>query len=403
MPDPASSAVTAPSNERAPARARIDGVDLLRGTVMVLMALDHVRDYFSNPFAISATDLTKTNAPLFLTRWITHFCAPVFVLLAGTAAYLQATRGKEPAEIARRLFTRGLWLILLDLTVVRILWTFEPTYRMTWAGVIWAIGWGMIVLAALVRARVTPLAAGAAGVAMIAAHNLLDGLSADHFGSMAWLWAFVHDPRPLTITPGHVVLPLYSLVPWVGVLLAGYGFGAALGGEPAVRRARLLSLGAGLTAAFVALRATNLYGDPSPWAVQESALFTVFSFVNCQKYPPSLLFLLMTLGPAILLLGWLEGKDLARARPLVVFGRVPLFYYLVHLLVIHLGACVAQYARYGAVFPEYGPEAGLPADYGFGLPIIHAVWIAVVVLLYPACRWFEGVKRRRREAWLSYL
>lgn len=408
MPDPAPAAATAPSSEHEPARAegrapRLDGVDLLRGSVMVLMALDHVRDFFSDPFAFSATDLTKTNAALFMTRWITHFCAPVFVLLAGTAAYLQGTRGQEPGALARRLFIRGLWLVLLDLTVVRILWTFEPTYRMTWAGVIWAIGWGMIVLAGLVRARVPPLAAGAAGAAMIAAHNLFDGISPEHFGSMSWLWIAAHAPRPVTIAPGHVVFFLYSLVPWIGVLLAGYGFGAVLGGDPSARRRRLIALGAALTAAFVALRAANVYGDPGPWAAQKSALFTVFSFVNCAKYPPSLLFLLMTLGPAILLLGWLEGRDLARARPLVVFGRVPLFYYLLHLLVIHLAACAAQYVRYGQVFPEYGPDADLPAGYGFGLPVIHAVWLAVVALLYPACRWFAAVKRRRREAWLTYL
>ena len=381
---------------------RLDSVDLLRGLVMVVMALDHVREflhYAAQQF--DPTDLSRTSPALFLTRWVTHFCAPVFVFLAGAGAFLSGARGKTRGELSRFLLTRGLWLVLLEVTVIRFAWTFDPAYRVTPGQVIWAIGWSMVVLAALVH--LPAWAATAFGVTLIALHNLLDPVTSASLGPFGWLWAILHTGEPLEPFAGRRFIPVYPLIPWVGVMAAGYGFGRVLLLERARRRRALLWLGTGLTLAFVALRASNLYGDPRPWSAQGDTLFTVFSFVNAQKYPPSLLFLLMTLGPSMLALRLFDREARPALRPLVTFGRVPLFYYVLHLFLIQLLAVVFAVARYGPRLKEAFAGGQLPQDYGYGLPVVYAVWLGVAVLLYLPCRWFAGVKRRRSEAWLSYL
>ncbi|HEV3467850.1 MAG TPA: heparan-alpha-glucosaminide N-acetyltransferase domain-containing protein [Pyrinomonadaceae bacterium] len=390
--------------------SRLDSVDFLRGLVMVIMALDHVRFFLHRDviLGVDPLDLTKTNAALFFTRWITHFCAPVFVFLAGTGAYLSARRGKTKNELARFLLTRGLWLILLEFTLVKFGWTFSFDYHLTFAVVLWALGWAMVALAGLVYLPVW--AAAAVGVAMIAGHNLLDGVQPESFGGFRWLWVVLHGTGPLQPTPGRSLVVTYPLVPWVGVMAAGYGFGALLSGERRARRRVLLRLGAGLTLAFILIRAANVYGDPQPWAPQKDLLLTALSFLNCEKYPPSLLFLLMTLGPSMFVLALFDGGPGALSRPFVVFGRVPLFYYLLHFPLIHLFAVALSYARYGQApwlftNPPWGPDLmrAFPSDYGYNLLVVYAVWVAAVAVLYPACKWFAGVKRRRRDAWLSYL
>jgi uncharacterized membrane protein len=384
---------------RRPAVPRLDSVDMVRGVVMVLMALDHARDFFTIA-RFDPLDLSRTWPALFLTRWITHFCAPVFVFLAGTGAYLGAVRGKSRRELSWFLFTRGLWLVVLELTVVHFGWTFQLHYGFLFLQVIWAIGVSMIVLAALVH--LPTWAVTAFGVVLIAAHDLLDGVKPEAFGSLGWLWTVLHVQAPVRMPGGFEVFIAYPVLPWIGVLAAGYGFGALYRMDGARRRTTLRVLGAGMIGLFVALRFSNVYGDPVPWTPQRSGILTVLSFVNTQKYPPSLLFLLMTLGPAILWLSFLERPAGALARPFVVFGRVPLFYYVLHLPLIHLMAVV--YA-----FSKYGPAAStidmlhIPADYGVGLPVIYAVWIATVLMLYPACAWFARLKSRRRDPWLSYL
>jgi uncharacterized membrane protein len=385
------------------ARPRLDSIDLLRGLVMVIMALDHVRDFFhQGAFLIDPTDLTKTNTALFFTRWITHFCAPVFVFLAGTGAFLSASRGKTKAELSRFLLTRGLWLIVLELTVIDLGWTFGVDSFFV-GQVIWAIGWSMIVLAFLIYLPVWAITAF--GVVMIVAHNLFDPVQARSLGALSGLWAALHA-RELTETYGGIRLfTMYPLAPWVGVMAAGYGFGQLylMGRER--RRRLLLRLGLGLTLLFIILRAANFYGDPRPWSTQQNALYTFLSFINCEKYPPSLLFLLMTLGPAIIALALSERFNEHPApllRPLVVFGRVPLFYYILHIPLIHGLAVVFAIIKYGPAVSE-AFKSGPPADYGYGLPVVYMVWVGVVLALYPACRWFAGVKRRRKDAWLSYL
>ena len=385
---------------RPPARPRLDSVDLLRGLVMVLMALDHTRDYFSNATSFDPTDLTKTNAALFVTRWVTHFCAPVFVFLAGTGIFLSGARGKSKPELARFLLTRGLWLVLLELTLVKLGFDFTFDYHLSYGLVIWALGWSMVAMAGLIFLPVWAVAAF--GVALIVGHNAFDGVKAESLGAFRWLWMILHEPGLLTWAPGRVFLVGYPLVPWVGVMAAGYGCGRLLTLEPARRRALLLRLGVGLMLAFVALRASRVYGDPRPWSAQPDWLFTLFSFVNCQKYPPSLLYLLMTLGPALVALALFRPEAGRWARPFVIFGRVPLFYYLLHLPLIHGAAVAVALFRYGTSVPSLTPGQA-PPDWGFGLPAVYLAWALVVLALYPACRWFAGLKGRRRDRWLSYL
>ena len=389
------------------ARPRLGSVDLLRGWIMIFMALDHVRDFFSREAMLfDPSDLTRTSAPIFLTRWITHFCAPVFFFLAGTGAFLSTSRGKTQPELARFLLTRGLWLIILELTLVQFGWTFHVGFHQVALMVIWALGWSMIALAALIF--LPPWAIAAFGLAMIAGHNLLDGLRADAFGSFGGLWKILHVQDGFAIAPGYSVFVVYPLIPWIGVMACGYALGGILRWERAERRRILLWIGGAETLAFILIRASNLYGDPGKWTVQKDALFTVLSFLNCTKYPPSLLFLLMTLGPALIALALFDREAGRFAKPILVIGRVPLFFYLLHLPLIHGMAVVFAYLRYGyagALWngPAWGDPAQYPPAYGYGLPGVYGFWLLAVVLLYPLCRWWANLKQRRRDAWLSYF
>jgi uncharacterized membrane protein len=395
----------APPAAAVAARQRIESVDVVRGIIMILMALDHVRDYFGS-LAANPTDLATTTPGLFLTRWITHICAPVFFLLAGTGAYL-ALRRRSRNELSRFLLTRGLWLIFLEIAVVRFAMQFNFDYRVTMLTVIWALGWAMIVLSALVFLPTRAIVA--LGVVLIAAHNLLDPIPATALGSFAPLWSILHAPGFILPGPEHVVFVAYPLIPWIGVTAVGYGLGAIYRWDADRRKALLLRLGLGLTAAFVVLRAINVYGDPVPWTSQRSPLFTALSFLNTNKYPPSLLFLLMTLGPAMLLLRAVDSGTPKFLRPALIIGKVPLFYFLTHFLLIHLLAVVVCYIRYGdAHWMFESPSLGQfpitqPAGWPSGLPVVYMIWISIVVAVYPLCRWFAGVRQRRTDWWLSYL
>jgi uncharacterized membrane protein len=382
-----------------PARPRLDLVDLLRGLVMVLMALDHTRDFFGTG-GLNPRDVG--DPALFLTRWITHFCAPVFIFLAGASAWLYGNRGRSVGEVSRYLLTRGFWLMLIEFTLVRLAWMFSLDVSFFFTGVIWAIGASMVVLAALVYLPRWAIAATA--IAMVAGHNLLDGIRAEHLGSLGWLWKLLHEPGMNQIGSGTMFFVLYTLVPWAGVMAAGYALGPVLVLDQAVRRRLLVRLGLALTAGFIVLRATNLYGDPAVWTMQSTWTATALSFLNCEKYPPSLLFLMMTLGPALLLLAVFAD---ARGRPakwIVTFGRVPFFYYIAHLFLIHLLAVVYALAVFGDASVIIGARMmAKPPGYGLSLPGNYAVWLLIVVSLYPLCRWFAALKQRRREWWWSYL
>ena len=320
-------------------RVRIESIDVVRGVIMILMALDHVRDFFGNS-GFNPTDPATTTIPLFFTRWITHFCAPVFFLLTGTGAYL-SLRKKTKRELSRFLFTRGLWLIFLELTVTRCLgWQFNFDYHLTLLLVLWALGWAMITLSALVY--LPAWAVTAFGVVMIAGHNLFDSVDSSNP-----LWTILHSPNFILNSPGRIIFVTYVLIPWIGVTAAGYGLGQIYSWPSARRKAFLLPLGIGLTAAFVVLRGINAYGNPAPWSTQKSAAFTVLSFLNTTKYPPSLLYLLMTLGPAMLFLWAVDAGTPRWLRPALTIGKVPMFYYLLHIPLIHLLAVAACYLKYG--------------------------------------------------------
>jgi uncharacterized membrane protein len=384
---------------------RLESVDLLRGIIMILMALDHTRD-FLGVRGISPTNLEQASAGLFLTRWITHFCAPVFFLLVGTGASL-AMRSKSRATLSRFLFTRGLCMILLEVTLVRFVMQFNVDYRVTMLIVFWALGWAMITLSVLVY--LPRWAIGLFGVLMIAGHNLLDTVDAASFGKLAPLWMVLHQLGPVYSSGGHVVFVSYPLIPWVGVTAAGFALGRVFDWPPDRRKKFLLRLGAGLTLAFIALRAINRYGDPVPWTHQKSAAFTALSFLNTTKYPASLLFLLMTLGPATLLLRALEGETPRWLRPALVFGRVPLFYFVLHLALIHLFALVVCLVHSGGAHWVFeSPDLSQypfnpPPGWGFALPWVYLAWALVVIALYPLCAWFAALKQRRNDAWLSYF
>jgi uncharacterized membrane protein len=382
----------------AGARARIDSVDLLRGAVMVLMALDHTRD-FVGARGLNPRDVSEP--ALFLTRWITHFCAPTFILLAGMSAYLYGTRGRSTAEVSRFLLTRGFWLIAIEFTLVRFGWSFSLTVPYFVAQVIWVIGASMVVLAGLVY--LPRWAIAAFGLVMIAGHNLLDGIRAEDLGSAGWVWNFLHQPALLR-GQNATVRALYPLVPWAGVMAAGYALGPVLRLEATSRRRVLMRLGMSITVGFVLLRATNFYGDPAGWSAQGSWWATLLSFLNCEKYPPSLLYLMMTLGPALILLSLLERARGRVADWIIVFGRVPFLYYVAHIFLIHLLAVAFSQWVYGDgawLIGQFPPRK--PAGYGLALSGVYAVWLLVVLALYPLCRWFAALKQRRREWWLSYL
>jgi uncharacterized membrane protein len=382
-------------------KRRIEAVDVVRGAIMIVMALDHVRDFFGVP-GISPTDPARAGAALFFTRWVTNICAPVFFLLTGTGAYL-SLRSKSVGALSWFLFTRGLWLILLELTVVRCFgFQFNVDYRVTMLLVFWALGWSMIALSALVHLPLPVVTAF--GVALIAGHNLFDGVR-----STNPIWLVMHGPGLVINRPPHVLFASYPLIPWIGVTAAGFGLGRIYEWTPDRRRAFLLRAGVLMTVAFVVLRALNVYGDPSRWRVQQSSAATMLSFLNTTKYPPSLLFLLMTLGPALLLLRAVDRGTPAVLRPALVFGKVPMFYFVLHLPLIHLLAVAVSLARYHDASGMFqSPDLAHypftpPPGWGFPLPIVYAIWVGVVFALYPVCRWFAGVKQRRRDPWLSYL
>jgi uncharacterized membrane protein len=380
---------------------RLTSVDTLRGIVMIIMALDHVRDFFGVP-GLNPTNVAQTTVPLFLTRWITHICAPTFFLLTGTGAFLLGARRSRP-ELSRFLLTRGVWLIVLEVTVLRCLsYQFNFDYQVTLLIVIWALGWAMIVLGALVW--LPPSVVLAVGVVMIAGHNLLDSVR-----STNPLWIILHAPGFVVNRPGFVVFATYPLIPWVGVTAVGYALGQIYRWSAEQRKALLLRVGLGLIAAFLALRAINVYGDPSRWSAQASTAMTVVSFLNATKYPPSLLFLLMTLGPALLILRALDTGTPRWLGPAVTFGRVPLFYFVGHFTLIHVLAVIVCYAQNRAIHWMFeSPNLGAypftpPPGWGVSLPLVYLVWIVVVVSMYPLCVWFASIKARRTDAWLRYL
>jgi uncharacterized membrane protein len=391
--------------------SRIVSVDFMRGLAMVVMAIDHSRDFLSNlPF--EPEDISQTYPALFFTRWITHFCAPLFFFLAGTGAYLFQRKTGSAAAASRFLWTRGLWLVLLEFTIIDYAWTFV-SWR--FGGVIWSLGCCMILLALLVRlpARATLVF----GLALVVFHDLFDGVQAAQLGRFDWLWVVLHRKG---MAPHAGFFVLFPLVPLLGVMALGYVFGQLFNKPVALRARIMLWLGLVATCAFVVLRAFNAYGNPaagvarnSPgeWHVQATVAMSVVSFLDLEKYPASLQYLLMTLGPSLILFSILErvgGSESFHwwSKPIVVFGQAPLLFYVLHLYAIHFAAIVlAAFTHQPAGWLWQGGFFlnEKPADYGHGLPAVYLTWLAVVALLYFPCAWFAGYRRRNKAWWLSYL
>jgi uncharacterized membrane protein len=385
-----------PSTKRAePTVGRIDSLDLIRGVVMVLMAIDHVRVYSGLPAG-------GPEPGIFFTRWVTHFCAPAFVFLAGTGAFLHGRKLGDPRALARYLVSRGLILVALELTLIRFSWTFNVAYsEFVLAGVIWMLGWAMVLLAALVRLPAKVV--GMIGVAIMALQQLVGllprALPDSVRGAIGPVWEFIY-PAGLESAPGIVIL--YVLVPWIGVMAAGYGFGAIVIREPAERRRLCLRIGLGATALFLVVAGTRLALADAP-ADGPPALLRL---LNQQKYPASQLFLLMTLGPTIALLPLAERARGWLAAFFVTFGRVPMFYYLLHIPLIHLTALVVNLIRDGAMHQEwygYAPMAQVPPEQQWSLLLLYVIFVIDVAILYFPCRWYADIKARRPTRWMRYI
>ena len=375
---------------------------------MIIMALDHVRDYFhADAFLYDPTDLSKTTAFLFFTRWITHFCAPVFMFLSGTSAFLVGER-KGKKYLSRFLLTRGLWLIFLELTLINFGWFFNIHFTMIDFIVIWALGVSMIALAGLIYLPVPAIVT--ISMVMVFGHNFLDNVHVSGNGSGAFIWSMLHEPRFFNYGD-HIFFVGYPVIPWIGVMALGYCIGTKYTAnyDPVKRKRFLVELGAVAIALFAVLRLSNAYGDPNKWSGQASGTFTFLSFLNVSKYPPSFLYLVVTLGPAILFLAFTENTKSWLSRQIKMIGRVPMFYYLVHIYIIHLLALGATYfcghTWKDMILTDWVSFEPKLQGYGFSLGVVYAIWFSVIVILYFLCRWYDGYKRShiRQKWWLSYL
>jgi uncharacterized membrane protein len=389
----------------------VESIDLVRGLVMIVMALDHVRDYVHfDSLLFSPTDLARTTPALFATRFITHLCAPTFMLLAGTSIWFVARR-KTPRETSAFLLTRGLWIALVQLTIVRFAWSFDPAFRYNSASILWAIGLCMVAMAALVRVRFEALLAF--GFILIVGHDAFDRVSFAPRSAADVVWTFLHAHKTYDLGHGRSFQFLYPFVPWIGVMALGFCLGRLYDEDvpSGTRRSALLRMGSASLLSFLALRLWNVYGDPVAWTPRTTRSATVMSFLNLEKYPPSLLYLLVTLGTALLLLAFFEGRGLAGWTPLVVFGRAAFFYYVVHVLLAHLIGLVAVVVSgrpWQTMVFTHGPHTDasplLAGTWGFSLLGTYVAWIALVVAMYPLCRaWLRLKNRNKSRWWVSYV
>jgi uncharacterized membrane protein len=389
-------------------KKRIYSIDLLRGAVMIIMALDHVRDYFHYTASTdSPTNLATTTPLLFLTRFITHFCAPAFVFLAGISAYLMGLHKSKP-DLGIFLIRRGIWLVIVELVIVTFGWTFNPFYNVFILQVIWAIGISMIILGLLVRISSEFILV--LGLLIICFHNLLDYSEIIRKGNVGIFWDLAHYGKfmPVHLFANHIALIVYPFIPWTGIMMTGYGIGSLFTDQfsTGFRRKILLSCGFGILILFIVIRFVNLYGDPVGWSTQKNILFSIFSFVNLTKYPPSLDYILMTIGVSMILLGVLERNGEKRYSFIRIFGRVPFFYYVVHLYLIHIIVVIFFFASHYTekdIIPKLSPFMFRPDNFGFGLGVVYLIWISVILILFPLCKWYDSYKSSHRQWWLSYL
>lgn len=380
-------------------KPRVQSIDLLRGLVMVIMALDHVRDFFFHSPGFQPTDIDKTNVILFFTRWITHFCAPVFMFLSGTSAFIMG-RKKTKSELSVFLLTRGLWLIFLELTVFAFAWTQEISLYNHGLLVIWALGMSMIFLAIVIWLPWQIILA--IGLVLVFGHNYFDNTHIQGDGFAANAWKLLHEQS--TFETGRMkIFVMYPLIPWIGVMMLGYCLGKLYTGEVDAesRKKLLLTIGVIVTGFFIVLRYTNWYGDSSQWASQPQASYTLLSFLNTSKYPPSLLYLCMTLGPGLIFLAVTENANGWLSNIIKVFGRVPMFYYICHLYLINIGAYILFFSQ---GYTTADMKNGIPPGYGVNLFWTYIIWLGIVFILYFPCRWYDKYKTtHKNNKWLSYL
>jgi uncharacterized membrane protein len=395
-------------SQAAGQKKRINSIDLLRGIIMVIMAIDHVRDYFHiTAVTDSPANLATTTPQLFFTRWITHFCAPVFVLLAGTSAYLYGLK-KTKAQVRSFLVGRGLWFILMEVLVMSFVITYNPYYNVIIFQVIWATAISMILLGLVITLPLRFILI--TGLIIVFGHNLLDYPEAGQPSHIGFFWDLAHHGNFVMyrIFPNHFLLILYPFLPWTGVMFCGYALGRLFdpGFDAAKRKSILITLGISLTLMFVVLRLVNHYGDPRAWAIQRNATYSFLSFLNLTKYPPSLMYLGMTLGPALFALAWLEKVKSKVADFFIVFGRVPFFYYVIHFFMAHF-ICLIFFFIEGYPFSEIAEKDNLfwfrPIHFGFSLWVVYAVWLFIILTLYPLCKKYGEYKKTHLHWWLSYF
>ncbi|MGN7723945.1 DUF1624 domain-containing protein [Chitinophaga sp. 22620] len=392
----------------AVSRERVYSIDVLRGLVMIIMALDHVRDFFHAPALTQDALDPQTSWPaLYFTRWITHFCAPIFVFLSGMSVQLMNGR-KTKAEISRFLLTRGLWLILIEVTVVSFGITFNPLINPMILQVIWAIGVSFLALAVLVFLPWQAILG--IGLLITFGHNILDYWESQPDFKPGVFWQFAHFSRFnfYPTFPGRGVIVIYPFLPWIGIMLMGYGIGRVFLPDVSIakRKQVLIATGLAMVGIFFLLRAVNLYGDPRPWQAFPTLQQTIFSFLNVQKYPPSLMYTCITIGPGLLMLVAFEHARGRFAQVCRVYGSVPFFYYIIHFYVIHLLCMILFFVHgYGAddIVNPQAPFLFRPNDFGYPLAVVYLIWISIVALLYKPCKWYSEYKRTHRQWWLSYL
>jgi uncharacterized membrane protein len=390
------------------AKPRIRSIDLLRGIVMVIMALDHVRDYFHETAMVDdPLNLETTTPALYFTRWITHFCAPVFVFLAGTSAYMISQK-KSKADLSNFLIKRGFWLVLIEVTVVTLGWTFNPLFNLIILQVIWAIGISMVLLGLLIHLPYRFLLM--LGLIIVFGHNLIDYAEAARGGNTGLLLDLFHSANFSlhSLNATHFVMVVYAFLPWLGVMILGYCLGRLYvpAFDPNKRKKILFYLGAGMLLLFIIVRTLNEYGDPSPWSYQRNFFYTFLSFIKVTKYPPSMLFVCITIGIALIALAFLEDVQNKFTKWMTVYGRVPFFYYVLHLYLMHAFCVIAFFlSGYGAdnIVSPQTPFLFRPPRFGYSLPIVYVIWFIVVLLLYPICRWYNRYKSTHHNWWLSYL
>jgi uncharacterized membrane protein len=387
---------------------RVASIDFLRGIVMIIMALDHTRDFFhTTAWTDDPLNFATTTPALFLTRWITHFCAPVFVFLSGTSVWFQSLR-KSKKELSFFLIKRGLWLILIEITLVNFAFSFDIHFSIIGLQTIWAIGISMVILGLMIWLPFPAILA--IGLFIIFGHNSLDFYEAKMQSSPGWWYDLIHHPGYYHLWGKHYLLILYPFLSWAGLMMVGYCFGKIFTRYQGSERRKILAWsGITIVLFFIVVRATNWYGNPEHWANQKSFLFTVLSFIDTHKYPPSLLYMCMTIGPAILFIAWFGDIKNKLTGIITVYGRVPFFYYVLHFYLIHFVSAFFFLARGHSFAEGLKDQPGLvpkfidPAE-GTSLFIVYVIWICIVASLYPLCRWYDKYKANNRQKWwLSYL